>query len=225
MYSHCDLWKPIRSSREAKRIELLKRKSRPSATAVMPKQRPLMTLVRPLPLILPYKVCRRNSPVSNETLSSRSVNPKFIPRMLFKLRYAQGVNADRRTQEVLIQDRKINEGMLRNGGYDASKSRRSSRSLSCMTSGASFAESRFLDIIYRFAKSIDVLAIEGPLVWVGAKPIVGKFFVELKGQREYCSLPVVNFLQLDYIQHEPTQANVQAWEFRAKRTPLRWPCN
>ena len=32
---------------------------------------------------------------------------KFIPRMLFKLRYAQGINADRRTQEVLIQDGKI----------------------------------------------------------------------------------------------------------------------
>jgi hypothetical protein len=32
---------------------------------------------------------------------------KFIPRMLFKLRYAQGVNTDRRTQEVLIQDGKI----------------------------------------------------------------------------------------------------------------------
>jgi hypothetical protein len=32
---------------------------------------------------------------------------KFIPRMLFKLRYAQGVNADRRTLEVLIQDGKI----------------------------------------------------------------------------------------------------------------------
>src|SRR4029077_8764490 len=32
---------------------------------------------------------------------------KFVPRMLFKLRYGQGVNADRRTQEVLIQDGKI----------------------------------------------------------------------------------------------------------------------
>jgi hypothetical protein len=32
---------------------------------------------------------------------------KFIPRMLFKLRYAQGVNTDRRTQEVLIKDGKI----------------------------------------------------------------------------------------------------------------------
>ncbi|KAN0066727.1 hypothetical protein V8E54_015197 [Elaphomyces granulatus] len=31
---------------------------------------------------------------------------KFIPRMLFKLRYAQGVNTDRRTQ-VLITDGKI----------------------------------------------------------------------------------------------------------------------
>jgi hypothetical protein len=29
---------------------------------------------------------------------------KFIPRMLFKLRYAQGVNTDHRTQEVLIKD-------------------------------------------------------------------------------------------------------------------------
>ncbi|KAN0076154.1 hypothetical protein V8E54_006296 [Elaphomyces granulatus] len=74
------------------RIELLKRKSRPSATAVMPKQRPLMTL---------------KFPGLKRDLIKSIRQSKFIPRMLFKLRYAQGVNADRRTQEVLIQDGKI----------------------------------------------------------------------------------------------------------------------
>ena len=90
------------------KIELLKRKSRPSAMAAMPEQRPLaarMTLVRPLPLILPYKVCIRNSPVLNETSSSRFANQSLFPAC--SLSYAQGVNADRRTQEVLIQDGKI----------------------------------------------------------------------------------------------------------------------
>jgi hypothetical protein len=38
---------------------------------------------------------------------------KFVPRMLFKLRYGQGVNTDRRTQEVLIQDGKIEKTILR----------------------------------------------------------------------------------------------------------------
>jgi hypothetical protein len=96
---------------EATRIELLKRKSRPSATAVMPKQRPLTNYNdsgETPPVDTALQGLYKKFPGLKRDLIKSIHQSKFIPRMLFKLRYAQGVNADRRTQlEVLIQDGKI----------------------------------------------------------------------------------------------------------------------
>jgi hypothetical protein len=48
------------------------------------------------------------------------LHSKFIPRMLFKLRYAQGINTDRRTQEVLIKDEVVAKDYLKDYGRTSS---------------------------------------------------------------------------------------------------------
>lgn len=76
------------------RVELLKRKSRPSATAVTPKQRPLAVLGtndsgETPPDDTALQDLYRKFPGLKQDLI-KSIQSKFIPSTFFKLRYTQG---------------------------------------------------------------------------------------------------------------------------------------